>query len=473
MTPSEQTRNQLALQALLPGGMATLESILCTDELDHRPFRSPDYEMENGALVALVSALTDSPTAILQTLADTTLASLNADSAGLSLLTKDKKRFYWAAIAGAWSPHMGGGTPRDFSPCGIVLDRNAPLLFKHFEKRYGYIIPVTPLAEECLLVPFYVANESVGTIWAISHSKDKKFDSEDLRVLQSMGRFASAAYQAVESLETLRLEIAARDNAEKDLRELTVGLEQQVQMRTEALVKARSELAHVARVMSLGTLTASIAHEVNQPIGASRNDANAALRFLAASPPNLFEVKDALEAVVKETYRAQTIIGRIREQVKRRPLRKENVNLNDAIEEVISLVRDELSTHHVSVRTQLAKGLSLVPGDRVQLQQIMLNLILNAIEAMTGPGTDVRKLMIRSEAESAGAILVTITDSGPGIGSGDQERIFESFFTTKADGIGIGLSICRSIIDAHGGRLWVDNQQSGGAAFKFTLPILQ
>jgi C4-dicarboxylate-specific signal transduction histidine kinase len=398
---------------------------------------------------------------------------LNAESAGLSLLTKDKKRFYWAAIAGAWSPHIGGGTPREFSPCGIVLDRNAPLLFKHFEKRYGYIVPVTPVAEECLLVPFYVAGESVGTIWAIAHGKDKKFDAEDLRVLESMGRFASAAYQTVGSLETLRLEIAARDNAEKELRELTVGLEQQVQMRTEALVKARSELAHVARVTSLGALTASIAHEVNQPIGASRNDANAALRFLAANPPNLSEVKEALEAVVNETYRAQTIISRIRDQVKREPPRKENVNLNDAIEGMISLVRDELFTNHVSVQTQLAKGLSLVPGDRVQLQQIMLNLILNAIEAMTGSGSNVRNLMISSEAQSDGAILVTITDSGPGIASGDQERIFESFFTTKTDGIGIGLSICRSIIESHGGRLWLDNQHSGGAAFKFTLPILQ
>jgi signal transduction histidine kinase len=473
MTPSEQTRNQLALQASIPGGMATLESILCTDELYRRPYRSPDYEAENRALVALVSALADSPTTILQTLADTTLATLGAESAGSSLMTKDKQRFYWAAIAGAWSPHIGGGTPREFGPCGDVLDRNAPLLFTHFEKRYGYFLPVIPLVEECLLVPFYVAGESVGTVWAIAHSKDKKFDAEDLRVLESMGRFASAAYQAVESIEALRLQIYARDKAEKELRELTIGLEQQVQLRTEALINARSELAHVARVTSFGALTASIAHEVTQPIGASRNNANAALRFLAADPPDLAEVKEALESVVNETYRAQTIIGRIRDQVKRETPRKENVNLNEAIEEVISHLRGEMASNRVSVHTQLTSDLPRVRGDRVQLQQILLNLILNAIEAMAVSNTGARTLTISSQAQSDGAVRVTIADTGPGIPSGDRERIFESFFTTKPGGIGIGLWICRSIIDSHGGRLWLDDQQTGGAVFRFTLPTHQ
>jgi PAS domain S-box-containing protein len=180
--------------------MAPLESILRTEQLHERPQRSPDYETENQALASLVRTLADSPRTILQTLADKVVEVLQAGSAGLSLLTKDGKRFYWTAIAGLWSPHLGGGTPRDFGPCGDVVDRNVPLLFTHWERRYPYLVAATPLAEEGLLVPFDVEGKVVGTIWAISHDPHREFDAEDLRLLESLGRFASAAYQAVESL---------------------------------------------------------------------------------------------------------------------------------------------------------------------------------------------------------------------------------------------------------------------------------
>jgi C4-dicarboxylate-specific signal transduction histidine kinase len=385
-------------------------------------------------------------------------------------LTEDGNRFYWAAIAGAWQPHIGGGTPRNFGPCGDVLDCNSAMLFTHWERRYPYLSVALPLADEGLLVPFHVSGNAVGTIWAIAHSNNRKFDAEDLRLLESMGRFASAAYQAVESIENLRLEIAARDKAEKELRELTAGLEVEVQARTEALSKAQSELAHVARVTSLGALTASIAHEVNQPIGASRNNANAALRFLAADPPDLGEVREALESVVNETYRAENIIGRVRDQIKKAPPRKEDVNLNDAIEEVIALLRGELLKNRVSVQTKPTKGLSLVHGDRVQLQQVLQNLMLNAIEAMSDVDDGARKLVISTESGPSGGVLVAVGDSGPGVAPQEGARIFESFYTTKADGVGIGLSICRSIIDAHGGKLWADANQPRGAVFSFTLP---
>ena len=175
-----------------------LESVLCTEEFARRPSRPPDYRTENHALTALAQALADSPGTILQTLAEKILEVFQADSAGISLLTKDNKRFYWPAIAGMWKPHIGGGTPRDFGPCGEVLDRNAPLVFTHLERRYPYFLPVTPPVEECLLVPFYVEGKSVGTIWAIAHDESRKFDAEDLRRLESLGRFAAAAYQATE-----------------------------------------------------------------------------------------------------------------------------------------------------------------------------------------------------------------------------------------------------------------------------------
>lgn len=168
----------------LPGdNLVPLQSVLCTDELKKRPTRTPDYETENHALVFLAKALAESPQTILQTLADKILEVFRADSAGVSLLTKDGARFYWPAIAGLWKPHLGGGTPRDFGPCGDVLDYDAPLMFQHFELRYTYFLPVTPPVEECLLVPFYVEGKAVGTIWAIAHDDQRKFDAEDMRQL--------------------------------------------------------------------------------------------------------------------------------------------------------------------------------------------------------------------------------------------------------------------------------------------------
>src|SRR5215471_1203229 len=228
MIESAQSTNDVPLETSIPDGAVSLESILRTEELHRRPWRPPDHGKENRALVALVSALADSPHTILQTLAEKVVEVLQADSAGLSLLTKDEKRFYWAAIAGAWQQHIGGGTPRDFGPCGDVLDRNVAMLFTHWERRYPYLSGAMPLAEEGLLVPFYVNGKAVGTIWTIAHRNDRKFDTEDLRLLESMGRFASAAYQTVQSIEDLKLEIAARKKAEAALRELAGGLENKV-----------------------------------------------------------------------------------------------------------------------------------------------------------------------------------------------------------------------------------------------------
>jgi transcriptional regulator with GAF, ATPase, and Fis domain len=208
------------LEASIPEGGASLESILCTEELRRRRWRSPDYAKENRALVSLATALNDSKSNILQKLADVILEATDSDSAGLSLLTKEDggKRFYWPAIAGIWKPHIGGGTPRNFGPCGDVLDRNCTQLFRHFERRYPYLLPVMPPAEECLLVPFYVGGKAVGTIWAIMHTDRRKFDAEDERLMSTLGQFASLAYQTVESIDDLKLQIAAREKAETALR---------------------------------------------------------------------------------------------------------------------------------------------------------------------------------------------------------------------------------------------------------------
>jgi transcriptional regulator with GAF, ATPase, and Fis domain len=231
----------------LPDGAASLESILCTEELRRRPSRPPDYETENRALVSLRSALANSPQTILHTLAETILEVTQADSSGLSLLTKDDggKRFYWPAIAGMWKPHTGGGTPRDFGPCGDVLDRNCTLLFQHFERRYPYLLPVEPSAEECLLVPFYVEGKAVGTIWAIMHDDRRRFDAEDERLMGSLGKFASSAYQTLAYVEDLKFQVAEREKAERELRELTNTLEMRVRVRTEELEQRNKEIRNL------------------------------------------------------------------------------------------------------------------------------------------------------------------------------------------------------------------------------------
>ena len=694
---------------------AALESILCTEELQRRPSRPPDYEKENKALVKLVSALADSPTTIFRTLAETIQDITQCDSAGLSLLTRDGKtpdiggeRFYWPAIAGMWNPHVGGGTPRNFGPCGDVLDQDRTLLFTHFERRYPYLMPVNPAAEECLLVPFYVDGKAVGTIWGIMHSERRKFDAEDDRVMASLGKFASSAYQALAHVEDLKIQVAEREKAEAAVRELARGLESKVRRLVEANIvgivmwnlegaitganeaflrmvqydredfssgrlrwtdltpaewrghaeqavadlkatgifqpfekeylrkdgsrvpvllggallegdgnegisfvldlseqkraeralrrseaflaegqhlgkigsfswrvatdeikwsaelyriyeietgipvtlelirsrvhpedisliekmkmvdraredghdfewryrllmpdhsikymhavahatrdeegqleyiasvqdvtarrlaeeasdKARSELAHVARVMTLGTLTASIAHELNQPLSGIVTNASTCMRMLAADPPNVEGARETARRTIRDGNRASEVITRLRALFSKKDTATECVNLNEAALEVITLSLADLQKNGVILRPELADDLPLVTGDRVQLQQVILNLVLNASDAMSDVDDRPRQLVIRTEPEDDRARL-TVQDVGVGIEPYGVEKLFEPFYTTKSGGMGIGLSVSRSIIESHHGRLWAALNDGPGAAFSFSIP---
>ena len=239
----------------------------------------------------------------------------------------------------------------------------------------------------------------------------------------------------------------------------------------EALRDMQMQLAHANRVATMGQLSASITHEVNQPITAAVTYALAARRFLSADPPNFCEVDDALSTIVREGKRAGEVVARIRALIKKVPARKDDVAINDAILEVIALTRTEAAKNSVSVRTQLAEGLPRVPGDRVQLQQVLLNLIINAIEAMRDVGDEERELLISTRNEPDG-ISVEVRDSGPGFAPETLDRVFEAFYTTKPGGLGMGLSICRSIIEAHGGRLWASANLPRGASFQFALPAI-
>ncbi len=238
----------------------------------------------------------------------------------------------------------------------------------------------------------------------------------------------------------------------------------------EALRQLESDLAHMNRVSMMGELAASLAHEITQPIASARNNARAALNFLDQRPPELGEVREAIDCVVGDSDRAGDIIDRIREHIKKAPPRKGRFDLNAAINEVIVLARSAITENGVSVQTGLADGLSPVQGDRVQVQQVVLNLVLNAVEAMGSVEAGARELSISTAQDQTDGVLVEVRDSGPGIGPEQVERVFEAFYTTKSNGTGMGLSICRSIIDAHGGRLWAEANEPRGAVFQFTLP---
>ena len=716
MAESAETISDVLLESSLPAGAAPLESILCTEELHRRPSRPPDYEKENRALVKLVSALADSPTTIFQTLADTILDITQCDSAGLSLLTRDGKtpdvcgqRFYWPAIAGMWNPHVGGGTPRNFGPCGDVLDQNRTLLFTHFERRYPYLMPVIPAAEECLLVPFYVAGEAVGTIWAITHSDGRKFDAEDDRIMASLGKFASSAYQALKHIEDLKIQVAEREKAEAEVRELAKGLEAKVRRLVEANVvgivmwnlegtvtgandaflrmvqydredlasgrvrwtdltpaewrghdeqavadlratgvfqplekeyfrkdgsrvpvllggalfegsgnegvafvldlsdqkraeralrrseaflaegqrlsqmgsfswrvatdevtwseqlyriyefeigvpitvevlrtrvhpedvslletmkmvhqaqgggddfewqyrlmmpdhsikylhavahatrdedgqleyiaavqdvtarrlaedafdKARAQLTHVSRVMSLGVLTASIAHELNQPLSGIITNANTCLRMLGADPPDVDGARETARRTIRDGNRASEVIVRLRALFTKKESTTELVDLNEATREVIALSSSNLQRNRVVLRQELADDLPAVVGDRVQLQQVILNLLLNACDAMSDIDDRSRQLTISTAGSDSDQVRVVVRDAGVGLDPGTVDKLFEAFYTTKQSGMGIGLSVSRSIIERHQGRIWAAQNDGPGATFSFSIP---
>jgi C4-dicarboxylate-specific signal transduction histidine kinase len=239
----------------------------------------------------------------------------------------------------------------------------------------------------------------------------------------------------------------------------------------EALHAAQAELAHVNRITTMGLLTASIAHEVNQPIAAAVTNAGACLRWLAAQPPDMEKARQALERIVRDGNRAGEVIGRVRALVKKVPPSTDLFDINDAILEVIALTQSELQKHPIELRTHLSSEVPRVPADRIQLQQVILNLIVNAIDAMSGVGDRPRELMVGSGRGDANDVFVEVRDSGSGLDPGNLNRLFESFYTTKPHGMGMGLSISRSIVEAHGGRLWATPNEPHGAVFRFTLPI--
>jgi C4-dicarboxylate-specific signal transduction histidine kinase len=288
-----------------------------------------------------------------------------------------------------------------------------------------------------LIVPLLKDNEIVGTI-TLGRKQVQPFTEKQISL------FRDFAAQATIALESTRLERQCRE--------------------------IQDELAHANRVATMGQLTASIAHEIKQPIAAARTYASAALRFLERSPPDVAEVREALTRIVNETGRTNDVVDRIGSLIKKAPPRKETLDLNVAILEVTALTRSEAIKTGVTMGTQLADDLPCIHGDRVQLQQVMLNLIVNAIQSMNSVDDGNRELHISTEGIEPDGVCVAVRDTGQGLRPESLSRLFEPFYTTKPDGMGMGLSICRSIIEAHGGRLWAIGCEPRGALFQFTIP---
>jgi len=247
--------------------------------------------------------------------------------------------------------------------------------------------------------------------------------------------------------------------------------EEKLRASEQRLLDAQMELARATRVTMLGELTASIAHEVNQPLGAVVNAAAACRRWLDGDTPNLDEARLAVDWIIKEGNRASEVIRRVRALANKTDVEKVPLDVNDVVKEVIALVQRELLSHRVSLRMELAPALPMILGDRVQLQQVIINLVMNGIEAMQSVTDRPRELVIQSGQDETHRVLVTVTDTGVGISANNADRLFNAFFTTKSSGMGMGLSICRSIMEAHGGRLWATANVPHGATFQFTLPV--
>ena len=294
---------------------------------------------------------------------------------------------------------------------------------------------------------------------------DRCFAGEEVSFADWFATPHGRKYRAI-SYSPLRPDLQRVEAALVIARDLTEHV-----LASEALREAQMQLAHVNRVTTMGQLAASIAHEVNQPLAAAVTNAYAALRWLGAQPPDVEEGRQALGYIIKDGRRASEVIDRIRGLIKKAPARNDPLDINEVVLEVIALTRSEALRNGVSLQSQLANGLPLVQGDRIQLQQVMLNLIVNAIEAMSSTREGSRELLISTGKDGSDAVLVVVRDSGPGLDPEGLGRLFDALYTTKPGGMGMGLSICRSIIEAHGGRIWATANVPQGAVFQFILPV--
>ncbi len=350
--------------------------------------------------------------------------------------------FYAAVIASAW---VGGKGPGWLA---AVLSALAVA--------YYFLPPIHSFAVRREDVPLFIefGASSALVSWFSSWRKEAEAALKQARD-QLEKRVEARTAELKHTNQQLLEEIAERKRAQ------------------DAYTEAQAELARVSRMSALGMLAAAIAHEVNQPLAAVVTNADACAIWLSADSPNFEEARAAVDSIAREGTRASEVVRRIRALFTNRASETGSVQVNEVVGEVMSLVQSQLSRNSIESHLELVEHLPHVPADRIQVQQVIFNLVLNAIEAMSEVTDRPRRLTIRSAAQATGEVLVAVRDSGPGIDPKDEKKIFNAFFTTKAQGMGMGLSISRSIIESQGGRLWASANPDGGATFQFTLPAEQ
>jgi signal transduction histidine kinase len=423
---------------------AALPHVLSSSELHNR---GTDFAAQRLAISEVLRSIVSSPhdlQPVLQTIVDSAVQMCRADGCIFRVVEEPSFRLVAYKMN---SPMLEGYSPPMFRERGTFIGRlyesKLPVHIPDFDAEIHLAGEADQLACEkkhglrtFLIVPMLRNNEIIGSL-SLTRLRVEPFTEKEIELITDFAAEAAIA-----------LEITRR---ERQLREL------------------QRELAHTNRVVTMGELAASITHEVNQPIAAARNNVIAALRFLDRNPPDLQEVREALACAASDTDRAGAVVGRMRALMQKATPQADSVDMNEAVREVIELVRGEALKNRVSVTTEFAKGLPIIKGDRVQLQQVVLNLILNALQAMsTGEGA--RQVLITTSQTELNDLCIGVQDTGPGISPEALSRLFEPFYTTKANGMGMGLVICRSIIEIHGGRLWATACQPHGALFQFIIP---
>jgi signal transduction histidine kinase len=569
----------------------SLESVLSTAEFALRPSRPPNHIAENRALLALAQHMADSPRTVLQKLAEIGLELCRAGSAGVSLVSEESGDFFWPAVAGAWKPHIGGGTPRNFGPCGVVLDRNAMQLFKHPEWYYPYLVPISPPIAEALLAPFYVQGKAVGTVWIVAHDEARKFDAEDLRLIESLGRFAAAAYPLWVALDLQEVQTRALREVNEGLLISSVRqheLTEQAQEAEGALREVEERMRLAGSAANVGTWRLDLKTRLetrdanlNRLLGSDPVDSTQPLDdFLHRLHPDdrpLVEAQLEKAAHERSPYKIECRIilpdgamrwllnqGRVilsegepryitgaavditLQKGVERSLRRANEDLeefgysasHDLQEPIrnISVYAELLSRSYghlldsqgmyfldtitsgarrmamllsdlrsysqsgaedkpyeeVDTAVVLAKALTdlsaaigeahaevshgdlpIVWGHQVQLEQVFLNLIANAIKYQKDD--EAPRIYVNSVRQHD-HWKVSVRDNGIGIAAEHQKRIFGIFKrlhgSEKYAGSGIGLAICQKIVERNGGRIWAESEGPGkGATFCFTLPV--
>jgi signal transduction histidine kinase len=430
----------------LPGGRAMRHLVRSRSELQARV---TELIEQQTAISEVLRAIASSPhdlQPIFDAILDSAIRLCRADGGSLRLSEESGLRLVAARGGPLWVSQAWSSFPvlakKGSFPSRLATSRlptHIPdLAALEGDHRSDFsIIWVNAGVRTALVVPLLKDNEIVGII-SLGRNQVQPFTDNQISL------FRDFAAQATIALESTR--------RERQYREM------------------QSELAHANRVATMGQLTASIAHETKQPITAARTYAAAALRFLDKSPPDVAEVREALTCIVNETDRASDVVDRIGSLIKKAPPRKEVVDLNAAILQATALTRSEAVKTGVTVGTQLAGELPPIQCDRVQLQQVLLNLIVNAIQSMSGVEDGNRELHISTVSIEPDGVCVAVRDTGHGLRPESLPRLFEPFHTTKPDGMGMGLSICRSIIEAHGGRLWATGCEPRGTLFQFTIP---